>query len=132
LKLLEPPYAIFDIEPCQRVRMTPLRYEIGRMVIRPRWVGAPPEKEVTGIRIWVPEEEKREQLRILKWIPGGGGQTSSPEEVIVLPYWDITSARLRVAIQQIIDRVILQKQSFEIHKVGMPPKAFFSLRIIAL
>ncbi|MBW2674495.1 MAG: hypothetical protein JRD89_13965 [Deltaproteobacteria bacterium] len=82
------------------------------------------------MRIWVPEEEKREQLRILGWIPGGEGRTEGEARVAVLPYWDITSARLRTAILQIIERVIADKATLEIHKTGRAPRAFFSLRVI--
>jgi hypothetical protein len=130
VKRLEPPYEIFDIEPCQTVRMSPLKFEIGTIVIHPRWVGAPPEKEVTAIRIWVTEAEKREQLRALKWIPGGGGPTPGGSQEVVLPYWDITSARLRVSLLQVIERVIADRSTLEIHKVGRAPRAFFSVRVI--
>ena len=129
-KRLEPPYEIFDIEPCQTVKMSPLKFEIGTIIIHPRFVGAPPEKEVTAIRVWVPEAEKREQLRTLKWIPGGGGPTAGEGQEIVLPYWDITSGRLRTSMLQIIERTIADRATFEIHKVGRAPRAFFSLRVI--
>jgi len=83
MAMIPQPHEILEIPAGESVELTPLRYRMGRMTIRPTWAGAPPEKEVEAIRIWVPPEEKG-------YIPD---------------YWDITPGHLVQALKGILPEV---------------------------
>jgi len=131
IKLLQPPFAPLDIPPCVTVTLTPLSFEIGRMVIHPRFPGAPAEKEVEVVRIFVPIKEKIEMLEKIGELPPGVGATY-PELVAAVPaYWDIAQRRLYPALLRTLQAPGWEGVKFELHKIGHPPKAFFSIRVVS-
>jgi len=132
LKWLEPPFAPFDIPPSVTVRITPIRYELGRMIIKPLYPGAPPEKEVVVLRIWVDLLEKIEQLIKIGELPPGILPIPPEVELAIPPYWDIAQRRLYPALLRILEAPPYIKYALDIHKIGTPPKAFFSIKPIRL
>ena len=107
---LPPPYEILELKPGETRRLTVVRWGIGRAVIHPRFPGAPREKTVRVIRMWVPEEEKP----------------------LYPHYWDATAGTLVPQLYAILRDVGVppHKAVIEITKVGAPPKARFSVRLV--
>lgn len=130
LKELSPPFEMLDIDPGQTVTMTVLRWEFGLAVIHPRYPGAPPEKEVTILRIWVPVEQKIEQLRKLGKIPPGGGPAAAGAQLAVPPYWDIAQRRLQEGLKPLLPAPGGKPVTIEVQKIGLPPRAYFSVRVL--
>ena len=107
---LPPPHEILELEPCKPFKLTVIRYELGKMVIKPRWPGAPPEKVVAALRVHVPEEEKK-----------------------LFPYYyDLTPSTLVPQVLTILAAYPIppRKAVLEIHKVGVAPKARFSVKLV--
>jgi len=85
--------------------LKPIRYELGEIIIRPRWPGAPPEKVVLAMRIHV-----------------------DPETKPYFPYYfDFTSRRGVAMLQPMIDRIIVEGLWLHICKRGVAPKAWFEI-----
>ena len=103
---LSPPYEILETKPCTPVRMKVVKWEIGQMKIKPRWVGAPPEKVIVAIRIHTTPE----------WKP-------------YWPYyWDLTPARLVGQIYEMLRAGIPEDMVLEIHRDMPGPSAHFAVR----
>jgi len=104
---LEPPYEILELKPGETKAITVIDWQLGKMTIHPRWPGAPPEKTVRAIRLFVPREEKP----------------------LFPHYWDITAGTLVPQVWTILReaRVPPNKVVLEITKVGAAPKARFSV-----
>ncbi|MEM2618911.1 MAG: hypothetical protein QW356_05455 [Candidatus Hadarchaeales archaeon] len=127
---LEPPFNMFDVDPCQTVTITITAWKFGTAVIKPRYVGAPPEKEVVILRLYAPKAQVVEQLAKIKRLPPGLPPAVRPEEVGVPPYWDIAQRRLQEQLKPLLPAPGGPPVTVEIHKVGTPPRAFFSVRLI--
>jgi hypothetical protein len=128
--LLPRPYNPLELEPCQTVRITILRWEFGRAIIRPRYAGAPPEKEVVVLRVHCPPEQMIEQLRKLGRLPPSPPPGMPAAEIAVTPYWDIAQARLQEALKPLLPRPGGPPVTVDIHKVGTPPRAYFSVAVV--
>jgi len=107
LKELEPPYEILELKPGETVSFTVLDWQLGKMTIHPRWPGAPSEKVVRAVRVFVPKEEKP----------------------LFPHYWDITAGTLVPQIYTLLReaRVPPNRVKITITKVGAAPKARFSV-----
>jgi len=97
------PFEILEMRDGEVREFTVLRWEEGTLTIRPRYPGAPALKVVTGMRLFVPREDK----------PLGA------------PYWDVTSGTLRVQLKSIFETVPGPPWRLRIRKVGEAPKARF-------
>jgi len=106
LEELSPPYEILETIPCKTYRIKVTGYEIGKITIKPRWVGAPPSKTVVCIRLYTTTEYKP------TWPP----------------YWDITPARLVSQLYALLKEGIPENMVLEIHRDVAGPKAHFSVR----
>jgi len=108
------PYEILEIKPGDSITITPLRYQLGKVVIRPTWAGAPREKEVDAIRVWVPETEKN-------YYP---------------PYWDITPGHLVAALRELLPMAMRTHQKLKITAVltrpGDPASKRFRISILPI
>ena len=107
LKELEPPYEILELKPGETKTFTVIDWQLGKITIHPRWPGAPKEKTVRAIRLFVPPEEKP----------------------LFPHYYDATAGTLVPQLWTILreagvppNRVVLT-----ITKVGAAPKARFSV-----
>ena len=105
LKPLPPPYEIFEFEPCTPAYFRIVSYEIGKIVIQPKYPGAPPQKEVVAIRLHVDPETK-------KYFPH---------------YWDITPSRLVYQLIGLLTQGIPENMWLKIHRDVPGPKAHFSV-----
>jgi len=102
---LTPPYEIFEFQPCQPAVFHVVGYKIGKIRIAPRWPGAPPQKLVLAIRLYV-----------------------TPESKPMFPhYWDITPARLVHQLAAMLVRGIPPGMRLRIHRDIPGPKAHFSV-----
>jgi len=101
------PYEIFDPQPGEVVEFTPLRYEFGRMFIRPPWL--PYDKWVASLRVWVKPEDK----------PGAPN------------YWDINPGRLQLALFPVLDKAIEEGRRIRI-RVEMPrPRTHYFVELLS-
>jgi len=105
---LPSPIEILETEPCKDYYIKVVKWEIGRLIIRPRWLGAPPQKEVVCIRIWTTEKYKP------TWPP----------------YWDITPARLVSQLYALLREGIPEGYVLKIHRDIPGPKAHFSISLV--
>jgi len=108
LEELPPPYEILELAPKTPVVLEVTSYKIGKMKISPRYPGAPPEKEVAAVRIYLTEKSK----------------PTFPH------YYDVTSTRLVAQLVPIL--VAGQWKSFNIQiERDIPgPKAHFSVSLV--
>jgi len=109
---IEPPYEILQIQPDQEVVFHVVRWEVGDIVIHPTWPGAPREKKVRGLRIYV-----------------------RPEDKAYLPfYWDITPAHLVAGLEPILPQVVGTDQRIAIRafltRPGITASKRFQIRIL--
>jgi hypothetical protein len=105
LRLLPPPYEIFEFEPCKPAYFKITDYEIGRMTIKPKWPGAPEFKEIVAVRLFVDPQTK-------PYYP---------------PYWDITPSRLVYQLAGLLTTGIPKDMWLKIHRDIPGPKAHFSV-----
>jgi len=105
--LLEPPYEILELEDGQSISFTPLKWEEGEIIIKPRYPEAPPTKTVTALRVYV-----------------------SPEIKPTLPHrWDITASTLVEGLREELKKPDFTKKVFTITKIGVRPRARFTLKV---
>ena len=107
---LPPPYEILELADRQSIEFTPLKWVRGIIKIKPRYPGAPPEKVVRAIRIYVPRSEK----------PVG------PD------YWDITPATLVYQLWGILSSPPPVPFKIRITAFGVAPKKRFMIEVIRL
>jgi len=105
IKTLTPPYEIFEFVPCQPAYFKIQDYEIGKVVIHPRWAGAPPSKEVIAVRLHVDPSTK-------PYYPH---------------YWDITPSRLVHQLAGMLIAKIPEGMWLRIHRDIPGPRAHFSV-----
>jgi len=108
VQVLPGPYEILELLNGETIFIKPIAKEYGKVIIRPRWPGAPPEKEVLALRVFV-----------------------DPETKPFFPYYfDLTSRRLVALLGPIIDRIIGEGVWLRITKRGTAPKAWFEVQPI--
>jgi len=108
LPILPPPYEIFEFSPCEETIWHIVAYEVGRMTIKPRWPGAPPQKEIVAIRLTMHEEFKE----------------------VPPPYWDLCPGRLVWSLIPLLQAGEHLKNYILIHRTVPGPKAHFSIQLI--
>ena len=110
LPVLPEPYEILELAPEEERVITVVDWELGRMLIHPRWPGAPAEKWVRAVRMHVPREEKP----------------------LFPHYWDATAGTLVPQLWTILReaRVPPNRARIRIKKVGAAPKARFSVSLL--
>jgi len=103
LPVLPEPVEAFELMPDEHIRFKIERFELFQHTIVPRYPGAPPEKTVMVLRVWV-----REGYR-------------SPRA----PYWDIHQGHLVSPLIPILQKPDIRTKWINIVKRGLPPKAYF-------
>lgn len=108
LPVIPPPHEILEIPDGKCVELDIMGWEVGRMLIHPRYPGAPPEKWIKAIRVKVPPEKKK----------------------IGPPYWDITPGTLVAQLEPLLASLDYRKYIFRICAHGVAPKKRFSIEVI--
>jgi hypothetical protein len=108
LEPLPPPYEILELQPGVPVDLEIVAYRIGRITIKPRFPGAPPEKTVAAVRVFLTERCK----------------PTFPH------YYDITSARLVAQLIPILLGGLWRTHIIRIVRDAPGPKAHFSVQLI--
>jgi len=105
--LLSPPYEILELGDGETISFTPLKWEEGEIIIKPRYPEAPPTKTVKALRIYVSKEIKP-----------------------TLPHrWDITASTLVEGLREELKKPEFFKKVFTITKIGERPRARFTLEV---
>jgi len=105
LEELDPPYEIYEFEPCHPAYFRITEWKLGKITISPRFPGAPPQKTVECIRLYVDPETKQ-------FYP---------------PWWDITSRRLVYQLAGMLAQGIPADMWLKVHRDIPGPKAHFSV-----
>jgi len=108
LEELPAPYEIYEFVPGVPAYFEVTDYKIGRIAIHPRWPGAPEEKTIVAIRLYVTPKCK----------------PTSP------PYYDITPARLVYALAPILASGKWRGYWLRIVRDIPGPKAHFQVSIV--
>lgn len=108
LPQIPPPHEILELADGQEIVFTVQDYMVGRMTIEPRWPGAPKEKTIVAIRVFVPPEEK----------PVGP------------PYWDITPSTLVFQLLSILPNIEKGRTKIRIKAFGERPRKRFMVEVI--
>lgn len=101
------PFELLELRDGESVRLKVRDYEFGEMVIHPRYTGAPGEKRVPVLRLYVPAEYK----------PRG------------VPYWDVTAKTLQAQLKPLLPELKASGKEFIISAFGHAPSKRFSVRI---
>lgn len=103
---LPPPYELLELDDRQSVSFVPTAWETGYMQIRPRYAGAPQQKTVNALRIYVRPEDKR-----------------------FFPYWwDITANTLIAQLLPFLAREDSKARVFTITAHGQAPRKRYTLK----
>ena len=105
LRELVGPYEILDLEDGASVTIRVTTYERGRILIHPRYTGAPPEKWIPVLRVHLPP----------------GVKPYPPM------YYDITSKTLTAQLWPMLAAPDQERFEYEITKHGVAPRARFTL-----
>lgn len=106
--VLPGPFEILELKDGEVKELTVARSQVGSMIIHPRFPGAPAEKVIMGIRIFVPSAEK----------------------VFGPPYWDLTSQTLRAQLEPILDEVTRKGRKIRITARGFGPGKRFTVTVV--
>ena len=106
-EVLESPVELLELKDGQTVKFRIEKWKKGKLAIKPRWTGAPPEKTVDVLRIWVPKAYK-------PYFP---------------PYWDITSNRLRAELEGFLQRPDLAGLEFTVVAYGSAPRTRYTVTV---
>lgn len=99
------PYEILDLEDGQSVTIRIRSYERGRILIHPRYQGAPSEKWIPALRVHMQE-----------------GVKAFPPM-----YYDLTSKTLQAQLMPFLAAPDFERFEFVITKHGVAPRARFTL-----
>lgn len=107
--VLAGPYELFELADKQSMVLLVTGYEVGEVVIHPRYLGAPSEKVVKCLRVRVDPRTK----------PVGP------------PYWDITSQTLIATLEPLI-RSASEKSPIKVQitAYGVPPAKRYSVELV--
>jgi len=105
LRMLPGPYEILDLKDGESITLRIVGWERGKIIIHPRYPGAPPEKEIPVLRVHVTEDTK-------PYPPY---------------YYDITAKTLQYQLLPYLLEPGYEKYLFKITKHGVPPRARFTL-----
>lgn len=78
------PYEILELADGETVTFHVERYETGKMIIHPTYPGAPEEKIIDGLRVFVPLADK-------EYLPS---------------YWDVTGGHLVAGLKPLLEMLI--------------------------
>jgi len=105
---IPPPYEILQLADRQSITIRPIRWELGWMIIHPRYPMAPPEKKVYVIRLHV-----------------------DPRVKPLFPYYyDITPRTLVAQLLPILKAPDWRKKEFKITAIGVAPRKRFMIEVI--
>jgi len=110
LRLLMGPYEILDLADRGSVRLRVVSWERGTMIIHPKAVGAPAEKEVEVLRVHLAE----------------GVKLYPPS------YYDITSKTLTAQMLPLLLERGFERYEYVITKYGVAPRARFTVERVPL
>lgn len=108
LRPLPPPYEIFEFIPQQPVRFDVVKWEIGTMMIKPRYTATSEMKKIIAIRLHVTPESK-------PYFPH---------------YWDLTPTRLVYQLAGLLPQGIPEGYVIQITRDIPGPKAHFSVEFV--
>jgi len=106
--LLAEPYEILELRDGQGVTLKATKYDLGRMRIKPRYPGAPAEKEIQALRLHL----------------GAGVKTVGP------PFWDVTSQTLIAQLKPHLEDLVKSGREFRITAHGEAPRKRFTLELL--
>ena len=101
------PFEILELRDGESLRLKVVKYEWGEMVIHPRYPGAPAEKRIPVLRLYVPADYK----------PRGP------------PYWDVTSKTLQAQLKPLLESLRAEGREFTVTAHGVAPSKRFTVRI---
>lgn len=104
---MEEPFEILELEDGVSLRLAISKFEKGETVIHPRYAGAPAEKRIPVLRLFVREGYK----------PVG------------VSYWDVTSKTLQAQLSPHLEELAKSGREFVITAHGSGPRKRFSLRL---
>jgi hypothetical protein len=105
LPFLEAPFEILELADGKEIRLRITRYEYGRMLIRPRFYGAPAEKEIKVLRLHVDRAAK----------------ATAP------PYWDFTAGTAIASILPMLEAGMHRTKTLVLKAQGEAPKKRFTV-----
>jgi len=105
--LLAEPYEILELRDGEAVKLSITKFELGRMVIKPRYPGAPSEKEILALRLHV----------------------SAGVKAVGPPFWDVTSQTLIAQLKPHLDDLVKTGREFGITAHGEAPRKRFTLEL---
>jgi hypothetical protein len=105
--MLSEPFEILELADGQTIRLRVANFEWGETVIHPRYAGAPAEKRIPVLRLYVPADLK----------PRGP------------PYWDVTSKTLQAQLKPLLPDLAVAAREFTITAHGSGPSKRFSVRL---
>jgi len=110
LRPLVGPFEILDLADRGSVRLRVVSWERGTMTIKPRYPGAPAEKEIEVLRVHLAE----------------GVKPYPPS------YWDITSKTLEAQMLPLLLERDFPRYEYVITKYGVAPRARFTVERVPL
>jgi len=105
--LLSAPYEILEVADGETKEIVAHRYETGDMVIHPRYPGAPAEKRIRGIRLFVDRKDK----------PMG------PD------YWDVTATTLIYDLVPKLEAWKTWPARIKVTALGVAPRKRFTVEV---
>jgi len=105
---LAQPYEILELRDGQSLTMHIQKWELGTMLIKPRYPGAPGEKEILVLRLTLPKAEK----------PVG------------LDYWDVTAQTLIAQLRPLLERRLHEAHAIRVTAHGEAPRKRFTVEVI--
>jgi len=105
--VVEEPFEILELADGETVSLAIERFEWGETVIHPRYPGAPAEKTIPVLRLYLREGYK----------PVGPG------------YWDVTSKTLQAQLKPLLTSLAETGREFTITAHGTGPSKRFSVRV---
>jgi len=109
-RILEGPYEILELAPCETKTLRVVDWQVGKMRIRPKWMPIGEFKEILAVRIHVPKEDKP----------------------IFPHYWDLTPRTLVAQLLPILTEGVPEGYGIRIHAVGYAPKKRFEVGLVKL
>jgi hypothetical protein len=110
LKPLPGPYEILELADGQSIEFSIVRYEVGLVTIRPRYLPAGEEKTIKAMRVYVKRADKP----------------------IGVDWWDITSQLLVAHLEGILKNVGKLPVRVRIKAFGYAPKKRFQVEVLGV
>ena len=105
---IDEPYELMELRDRETVEFAVTFWRVGEMVIHPRYPGAPEEKRVRVLRLWVPEEDK----------------PRFPH------YWDVTSKRVIAQLVPMLEAGLAPGSRVRITASGVRPRKWFTVEVV--